>query len=65
MPSAVSFILASAQSQLHLTALLLALGVVVAVAGHITSTRWLIVIGIGIIAVMSALFSFVLRPGAG
>lgn len=65
MPFAVSLILASGRSQLHLTVALLALGVIVAVAGHITATRWLIVLGIAIIAVMSALFSFVLQPGAG
>ena len=58
-------LLASQQSTLHLSLAGLVLGLVIAVFGHITRTRWLIVIGIGIIGVISALFSFVLRPGAG
>ena len=56
---------ASQQSELHATFVVLVVGVLIGVTGHITRQRWLIVLGILIIGVDSALFSFVLRPGAG
>jgi uncharacterized membrane protein YjjB (DUF3815 family) len=58
-------ILASQQSELHITFAVLVAGVVIGVFGHIISSRWLIVLGILIIGIDSALFAFVLRPGAG
>ena len=61
----MDLIAASQQSQLHLTFAVLILGVVIGCFGHITRLRWLILLGILIIGVDSALFSFVLRPGAG
>jgi hypothetical protein len=61
----MALLAASQQSQLHATFAVLVVGVLLGVAGHITRQRWLIVVGILIIGVDSALFSFVLRPGAG
>jgi hypothetical protein len=58
-------IAASPQSQLHITFAVLVAGVVIGVFGHITKLKWLIVLGILIIGIDSALFSFVLRPGSG
>jgi hypothetical protein len=58
-------IAASQQSELHLTFAALVAGVVIGCAGHLTRLRWLIVLGILIVGIDSALFSFVLRPGAG
>ena len=58
-------IVASQQSELHLTFAVLVVGVVIGCFGHITRLRWLIVLGILIIGIDSALFSFVLRPGSG
>ena len=55
----------SQQSELHVTFAVLVIGVVIGVTGHITRLRWVIVLGILIVGVDSALFSFVLRPGAG
>jgi hypothetical protein len=61
----MALIAASQQAQLHLTFGVLVAGVVIGVFGHITKLRWLIVLGILIIGIDSALFSFVLRPGSG
>jgi hypothetical protein len=58
-------ILASQQSELHLSFAALVAGVIIGVFGHIISSRWLIVLGILIIGIDSTLFAFVLRPGAG
>jgi hypothetical protein len=57
-------IVASQQSELHISFAVLVAGVVIGVFGHITRLRWLIVLGILVIGVDSVLFSFVLRPGA-
>jgi hypothetical protein len=56
---------ASQQSQLHITFAVLILGLVIGVAGHITHVNWLVLLGILMIGLDVALFSFVLRPGAG
>ena len=58
-------IIASQQSQLTLFVIVLVIGLVVGVFGHIINSRVLILTGILVIGVASALFSFVLRPGAG
>ena len=55
-------LIASQRFDVHLTLALLVAGLVIGVFGHITRIRWLIVLGIGIIGILSALFSFVLRP---
>ncbi len=60
----MALIAASQQSELHLTFAVLVAGVLIGVFGHITRLRWQIVIGILIVGLDSALFSFVLRPGA-
>ncbi len=61
----MNLIAASQQSELHITFAVLVAGVVIGCFGHITRLRWLIILGILIVGVDSALFSFVLRPGAG
>ena len=53
---------ASQRSDVHLTLLALVIGLAIGVLGHLSRTRWLIVLGIAIIAAVSVLFSFVLRP---
>jgi len=58
-------IIASQQSELHITFAVLVAGVVLGCFGHITHLRWLILLGILIVGADSALFSFVLRPGSG
>jgi hypothetical protein len=40
-------------------------GVVVGIFGHIIKSTWLIILGIAIIGLVSAYFSFVLQPGSG
>ena len=55
---------ASLQSDTHATLVALALGFVIGVAGHLTRSRALVVIGILIIAIVSAYFAFALRPGS-
>ena len=57
-------ILASLQSDTHATVLALGFGFVIGVIGHLTGSRPLILIGILIIAVVSAYFTFGLRPGS-
>lgn len=58
----MSLVLASQQSQLHAFVAVLVFGVVVAVFGHITRSRSLIVAGIVIIAGVTAYFAWVVQP---
>lgn len=57
-------ILATLESDTHATVLALGFGFVVGVIGHLTRSRALILIGILIIAIVSAYFTFALRPGS-
>jgi len=59
----VILVLASQQSQLTRFAVALILGLAIGVFGHITHSRTLIVIGILMIGLLSAYFSFVVQPG--
>jgi hypothetical protein len=52
-------------SQLGLFSALLVVGVVIAVFGHIISSRPVILAGLLMIGGVSAYFSFVLQPGSG
>jgi hypothetical protein len=61
---AVLFAVATLQSDTHATLLALVLGLVIGVIGHLTRSRALILIGILIIAIVSAYFAFALRPGS-
>ncbi len=56
-------LIASQQSQLTLFVVVLLIGLVVGVLGHIIHSRALIVVGILVIGLASAYFSFVLQPG--
>ncbi|HEY6523665.1 MAG TPA: hypothetical protein VIY10_07850 [Solirubrobacteraceae bacterium] len=59
-------LLGSSQStDLHATLAALVVGLVIAVLGHITRSRTLILTGIIIIGGVSAYFSFVLQPHGG
>lgn len=58
-------LLASQQSQLHAFVAVLVFGLVVAIVGHIGSSRTLILTGLLVIGLASAYFSFVLQPGGG
>jgi hypothetical protein len=42
----------------------LVVGVLIGVFGHIIKSNWLIILGILIIGLVSAYFSFVLQPGS-
>ena len=53
---------ASQRFDVHITLLTLVIGLAIGILGHLSRTRWLIVLGIAIIAAASVLFSFVLRP---
>jgi hypothetical protein len=64
LPTAVPLAAASLQSDTHATLLAIALGFVIGVAGHLTRSRALVLIGILIIAIVSAYFAFALRPGS-
>jgi F0F1-type ATP synthase assembly protein I len=59
------FLAASQQTDLHVTLAALIVGLVIGVFGHIIHSRPLILVGILIIGLVSAYFSFVLQPGAG
>jgi hypothetical protein len=59
----VALVLAVTSSHLGLFIPLLIAGVVIGVFGHIIKSTWLIILGIFIIGVVSAYFSFVLQPG--
>ena len=58
-------LLASTASTTHATLVLIVVGLVIGVVGHLTRSRLLILAGILIIAVVSAYFSFALQPGHG
>jgi hypothetical protein len=60
----VPLILATLESDTHATVLVLGLGFVIGVIGHLTRSRVLILTGILIITVVSAYFAFGLRPGS-
>jgi hypothetical protein len=53
---------ATSSSHLGLFTAVLALGLVIGVLGHIIRSRTLIIIGILVIGLVSAYFSFVLQP---
>ena len=55
---------AAAQAHLGLLIALLAAGLAIGVFGHIIKSRTLIILGILIIGLVSAYFSFVLQPGS-
>lgn len=59
----MALLIASQQSQLTLFVVVLLIGLVVGVFGHIIHSRALIVVGILVIGLASAYFSFVLQPG--
>jgi hypothetical protein len=61
----VILVLASQQSQLDAFVGVIVFGLVVAVLGHISRSRTLILTGILVIGLASAYFSFVLQPGGG
>lgn len=58
----VVLVLAASQSHLALFSVVLAIGLIVAIFGHIIHSRTLIVTGILVIGLVSAYFSFVLQP---
>lgn len=58
------FLTASDASDLNATVAALVVGLAIGVFGHIIHSRVLVLIGIVIIGLVSAYFSFVLRPGA-
>lgn len=61
----VVLVFASQQSQLTLFTVVLILGLLVGVFGHIIHSRPLILTGILVIGLVSAYFAFVLQPGSG
>jgi hypothetical protein len=58
----VVLLIASQQSQLDAFVVVLVFGLLVGVFGHIIKSRALILTGILLIGLVSALFSFVLQP---
>ena len=58
----VVLVLAASQSHLVLFSVVLGLGLIVAILGHLTRSRALILTGILVIGLVSAYFSFVLQP---
>ncbi len=58
-------LLASQPSQLTALVAVLTFGLAVGVFGHIIGSRLLILTGILLIGLVSAYFSFVLKPGGG
>ena len=57
-------LLAAQSSHLWVYVVVLSFGLVVALIGHIVSSRTLILTGILVIGLVSAYFSFVAQPGA-
>jgi hypothetical protein len=57
--------LASQQSQLVLFSIALVFGLAVAILGHLSKSRTLVITGLLIIGLVSAYFSFVLQPSGG
>jgi hypothetical protein len=58
----VALVLAVASSHLGLFTAMLVIGVAIGVFGHIIKSTWLIILGILVIGLVSAYFSFVLQP---
>jgi hypothetical protein len=56
--------LAVQSSQVNVSLVVLALGFLVGVVGHVIRSRTLILTGILVIGVVSAYFAFVLQPGS-
>jgi hypothetical protein len=61
----LALVLAVVSSNLGVFIPVLVAGVVIGVFGHIIKSNWLIILGILIIGLVSAYFSFVLQPGSG
>jgi hypothetical protein len=61
----LTLVLAVVSSNLGVFIPVLIAGVVIGVFGHIIKSNWLIILGILIIGLVSAYFSFVLQPGSG
>ncbi|HTX45966.1 MAG TPA: hypothetical protein VMD48_06805 [Solirubrobacteraceae bacterium] len=61
----LTLVLAVVSSNLGVFIPVLVAGVVIGVFGHIIKSNWLIILGILIIGLVSAYFSFVLQPGSG
>jgi hypothetical protein len=59
VPAGLLFVIYQ-RSGVHLVLGAMVLGLVIGVAGHITRARWLIVLGIAIIGIVSVLFSVLL-----
>ena len=59
----LALVLAVVSSHLGVFIPVLIAGVVIGVVGHIYKSNWLIILGILIIGLASAYFSFVLQPG--
>ncbi len=60
----MTLVLASQQSQLGIFVVVLVLGLLVGIYGHLIKSRALILTGILVIGLVSAYFSFVLQPGS-
>ncbi len=58
----LAFVLAASSSHVGLFTAVLACGLLIGVLGHIIGSRTLIIIGILVIGLVSAYFSFVLQP---
>ncbi len=58
-------LLASQQTQLPIFIAVLVAGLLVGIYGHLIRSRALILVGILVIGLVSAYFSFVLQPGGG
>jgi hypothetical protein len=58
----LTLVLAATSSHIGLFTAALVVGLVIGVFGHIIKSRTLIIIGILVIALVSAYFSFVLQP---
>ena len=56
--------LATQQSQLALFSVVLVVGLLIGILGHIIKSRTLVITGILVIGLVSAYFSFVLQPGS-
>ena len=64
LPFAVQLVVATLESDTGATVLVVALGFAIGIAGHLTGSRALVLIGILMIAIVSAYFTFALRPGS-
>jgi hypothetical protein len=60
----LTLVLAVVSSHLGVFIPALVAGLLIGVFGHIIKSNWLIILGILIIGVVSAYFSFVLQPGS-